>query len=113
VPDTDTPAGVAWQEDLDELPPAAEELAIAEIGMVPWVNINTDGVDVARFAPSLHMGVEGDIMFAIWGDRNIKPALDAGIKEMGHGVWTEMPRSEWFARVEHYEAEAAAEKEAG
>jgi hypothetical protein len=119
VPDLDTAAGRAWQNDFDDLPAvgAADGTEDERIGMPGKVLLFAeDGTVVGEITPQFHVGVEGGVTFVTWPAREIKPVIDARIDELGTGYWIEMPRSVWYARVEYFEAleadEAAAAEEA-
>jgi hypothetical protein len=109
MPNLATEAGARWQREIDALPALTLANAATEVGMPDVVSLQMDGQPVGELNPLFSAGVEGGVTFALWNMREIKPVVDQMIAEYGTGYWTEMPRSAWYARVEYFEAIAAAE----
>ena len=109
VPDQQTAIGARWQNRIDDLP-AQESRDSSEIGMPTLIEVIQDGHAQPPIASTLHLPADGGALYALWPDRDIKPLIDAFAADNDAGIaWVEVLRSEWYARLEAYEAAEAAD----
>jgi hypothetical protein len=109
VPDNSA-VGHPWQKRIDALPAAEAPAPLHEVGMADNVVVQHDATNAVVYVPDVSIDADERITFALWPDRQVKPALDEAVNELGTATgvrWHEMPRSTWYARVEAAEAAAA------
>lgn len=108
IPDVRSELGRQWQSRIDDLPAQGLHDTI-DLGMPSMVEVAQDGRPQGVIISTLHAPVEGGELYVLWPDRNIKPLIDEVVAASSDIVWTEVPRSVWYARVERLEAAEASQ----
>ena len=110
LPASDPPS--PWQSRIDSLP-VLESSTLERVGMVNSVDVQQADGTFRLIRPQVWSGHEGGILFALFDDRGAKPRVDAALPKLAESsgvTWMEMPRSQWYARIEHFQALAEAKR---
>lgn len=109
VPDTDTEIGREIQTTIDKLPSGeTPPLSLNAVGMPETLQIQFPDGSTHTEQPSLILSSDGTEVFCAYQSRQLKVAAELWLAQMPDFGWTEMPRSEWYLRIETAEAAAAA-----
>jgi hypothetical protein len=103
VPDASTPAGLFWAKRLDDIPVVPDDLTERELRSPLALSASDPSGQVgslhASFVPSA--GFEEPCLYSIWGARLTPEVLWTVLAATGgEDIWFDVPRSEWFERVE-------------